>query len=79
MEKSESDFAQIGDLRVAKPLQAFIEDEALPGTGICAVTFWKGLAVLARDSGSTIGNCLRSVTRSKQASTLTTGAIRAGR
>ncbi len=49
MEKSQSDFAQIGDLSVAKSLQAFIEDEALSGTGISAATFWNGLAVLARD------------------------------
>src|SRR5690349_19198798 len=34
MEKPQSDFAKIGDLRVAKSLQAFIEDEALSGTGM---------------------------------------------
>src|SRR6266567_5869985 len=51
MEKSQTNFAQIGGLSVAKSLQAFIEDEALPGTGISGATFWNGLAVLARDFG----------------------------
>jgi len=30
---------------------AFIEDEALPGTGISSATFWSGLAALVRDFG----------------------------
>jgi malate synthase len=51
MEASQRDFAQIGGLSVAKSLQAFIEDEALPRTGISGATFWNGLAVLARDFG----------------------------
>ncbi len=77
MEKYQRDFAQIGDLKVAKSLQAFIEDEALSGADISAATFWNGLAALARDFGEQIGNCLRSVMRSKQALMLTTGANRA--
>src|SRR5438874_3619860 len=51
MGKPQRDFAQIGDLRVAKSLQAFIEEEALSGTGISAATFWNGLAILAREFG----------------------------
>ncbi len=51
MEKQQGDFAKIGDLRVATSLQAFIQDEALSGTGISAATFWNGLAVLVREFG----------------------------
>ena len=51
MEKPQTDFAQIAGLSVATSLQAFIEDEALPTTGISVATFWNGLAVLARDFG----------------------------
>ncbi|TCO74050.1 malate synthase G [Rhodovulum euryhalinum] len=36
-------------LKVADVLAAFIEDRALPGTGIDARTFWDGLAGLVRD------------------------------
>ena len=31
-------------LQVAKELHAFIQEEALPGTGVAAETFWKGLS-----------------------------------
>jgi malate synthase len=51
MKKFQTNLAQIGGLRVAHLLQAFIEDEALPGTGISGATFWNGLAYLARDFG----------------------------
>ena len=36
-------------LQVARPLFSFINDEALPGTGVIAETFWQGLAHLVRD------------------------------
>ena len=42
---------QTGKLSVAESLHAFIEDEALPGTGISSATFWSGLAALVRDFG----------------------------
>jgi malate synthase len=42
---------QTGKLSVAQPLHAFIEDEALPGTGISSERFWNGLADLVRDFG----------------------------
>jgi malate synthase len=51
MIKSQKNLVQIGGLSVAQSLQAFIEDEALPGTSISGATFWNGLAVLARDFG----------------------------
>jgi malate synthase len=34
-------------LKIAQPLHAFITEEALPGTGVDATTFWQGLARLA--------------------------------
>jgi malate synthase len=42
-------FGQTGRLSVAQPLHAFVEREALPGTGISAATFWSGLADLIHD------------------------------
>ncbi|MGR3635060.1 MAG: malate synthase G [Shimia sp.] len=38
-------------LQVAAELVTFIEDRALPGTGVSADTFWSGLSVLAHDFG----------------------------
>ncbi|HMQ94090.1 MAG TPA: malate synthase G [Amaricoccus sp.] len=39
------------ELRVAPELAAFVENEALPGTGVDAAAFWNGLAALVRDFG----------------------------
>jgi len=36
-------------LQVAATLASFIEDEALPGTGIAPETFWQGFSALVRD------------------------------
>ncbi len=44
-------FVQTEGLGVARPLHAFIEQEALPGTGISAAAFWGGLADLLHDFG----------------------------
>ena len=44
-------FVQTGRLSVAQPLHAFVEREALPGTGISPATFWSGLADLVGDFG----------------------------
>jgi malate synthase len=49
--RSRMNFVQTGRLSVAQPLHAFIEREALPGTGISATAFWSGLADLVRDFG----------------------------
>ncbi len=38
-----SDYIRIGKLQVAPALQRFVEQEALPGTGIAAGKFWSGL------------------------------------
>ncbi len=38
-----TDRVQAGGLRVAKVLHDFIEDEALPGTGVAPERFWSGL------------------------------------
>ncbi|MFZ0235967.1 MAG: hypothetical protein WAL37_01130, partial [Xanthobacteraceae bacterium] len=44
-------FVQTGRLSVARPLHAFVEREALPGTGVSAAVFWSGLADLVHDFG----------------------------
>jgi malate synthase len=41
----------IHGLQVALPLYQFIEDEALPGTGLDSADFWKGFVALAREMG----------------------------
>jgi malate synthase len=51
MDRSRMKFAQTGRLSVAQPLHAFVEREALLGTGISATAFWSGLADLVRDFG----------------------------
>jgi len=38
-----------GDLKIAQPLYDFINQEALPGTGVPPETFWSGFDVLAHD------------------------------
>ncbi|TNF15799.1 MAG: malate synthase G [Rhodobacteraceae bacterium] len=38
-------------LKVAVELAAFIEDQALPGTGVAAETFWEGLSKLLHELG----------------------------
>ena len=42
---------QRGRLQVAAELAAFVEDQALPGTGVSADTFWTGLDALVHDFG----------------------------
>jgi malate synthase len=43
------DRVQTAGLEVAAPLHRFVEEEALPGTGIEPDLFWDGLAALIRD------------------------------
>jgi len=40
---------RIGGLSVAAPLHRFVEDEALPDSGIDPGTFWEGLESILRD------------------------------
>ncbi|MEL6886113.1 MAG: malate synthase G [Pseudomonadota bacterium] len=39
------------DLKVAEPLAQFIEDQALPGTGVATADFWAGFSALVHDLG----------------------------
>ncbi|UXU76543.1 MULTISPECIES: malate synthase G [unclassified Paracoccus (in: a-proteobacteria)] len=47
------------DMQVAAELAAFIETEALPGTGVAADTFWRGLSHLVHDYGQRNAALLR--------------------
>jgi len=40
---------QAGGLRIATPLYDFIDDEALPGTGVAAERFWSALGAIVRE------------------------------
>jgi malate synthase len=51
VDRSRINFVQTDRLSVAPPLHAFIEQAALPGTGISPAAFWSGLADLVRDFG----------------------------
>jgi malate synthase len=44
-----TDYAAHAGLEIAKSLYRFINDEALPGTGIAAEDFWSGFAALLHD------------------------------
>jgi malate synthase len=63
MDRSRVNFVQTDRLSVAQPLHAFIEQEALPGTGISAAAFWGGLADLVRD----LGECNRQLLEVRKA------------
>ncbi len=45
------EFEQRGGLSVATALVRFIEDEALPGTGVAPEAFWSGLDAIAHELG----------------------------
>ncbi|MGC2856072.1 malate synthase G [Novispirillum sp. DQ9] len=45
----DSGWIQVGGLRVAAALHAFIDTEALPGTGVEPARFWSGLDALLHD------------------------------
>ena len=46
-----TNFTERSGLKIAPELAGFIENEALPGTGIAAETFWDALSALAHDFG----------------------------
>ena len=50
-DQASAEAATRGDLRVAPELAAFVEDEALPGTGVEAEAFWSGLSALVHGFG----------------------------
>jgi malate synthase len=43
------DYLDAGGLRIARPLYRFINDEALPGTGVAGTQFWQGLGALVHE------------------------------
>jgi malate synthase len=45
------DRVEIGGLKVARALAAFVAEEAAPGTGIDSAAFWTGFAAILRDLG----------------------------
>jgi malate synthase len=49
--QARQDFVARGELRVAPELAAFLEDEALPGTGVAPDSFWRGFAELVHAFG----------------------------
>jgi malate synthase len=49
--QSSPDYVERGDLRVAPVLAAFLDEAALPGTGIEAGAFWAGLSELVHTLG----------------------------
>ena len=44
-----SERIRVGTLSVAEPLYRFVEDEALPGTGVDRKTFWAGAEAIFHD------------------------------
>ncbi|MEO9515276.1 MAG: malate synthase G [Paracoccaceae bacterium] len=44
-------YVERSDLNVAPELAAFIEDQALPGTGVASADFWAGFSALVHDLG----------------------------
>ena len=43
------DFVTAGGMQVARALYGFVNDEAIPGTGIAPGAFWQGFGALVRD------------------------------
>jgi malate synthase len=43
------DYVDAGGLRIARPLYDFVNDEAIPGTGVTPASFWRDLGTLIRD------------------------------
>ena len=44
-----TDRVSVGDIAVARSLYDFVNEEALPGTGVTAEAFWTGLDAIVRD------------------------------
>ncbi len=69
----------IEGLQVDGGLKAFVETEALPGTGISAERFWAGLAGLVADFAPENRGSSPSATTCRRRSTPGTASGRAGR
>ncbi|BBI71305.1 hypothetical protein HAALTHF_11910n [Vreelandella aquamarina] len=59
-------------LQVAADLDRFINEQALPGTGVDESAFWAGVDALFHDLTPKTANCLKSATRCKRSWTLGT-------
>lgn len=46
-----TEYVQVGDLQVARVLFDFVQNEATPGTGIDATSFWAGADQLIHEIG----------------------------
>src|ERR1700722_11475515 len=49
MEQSMTQMTKRSGLQVAANLDQFVDDEALPGTGVDSAAFWKGFDALVHD------------------------------
>jgi malate synthase len=65
---------EIAGLRVAGELFTFVADEALPGTGIGEIAFWKSFAAIVNDLAPRTAPCWPGVTNCRQGSTRGTSA-----
>ena len=70
-----TDRVGVGNLHVAKVLYDFINNEALPGTGLDADTFWAGADKVISDLAPKTRNCLPAATICRRRST---GGIASG-
>lgn len=52
-----SERIQIGNLQVAKILYDFINEQAIPGTGVDPTAFWSGVDTLVHDLAPKTAPC----------------------
>ena len=51
-------YVEVGDLQVDDVLFKFVVDEALPGSGVEAASFWRGLSEIVHELGPRHGELL---------------------
>ena len=44
-----TDYVLVSGIEIDQRLKAFVESEVLPGTGLDAAAFWRGVSALLRD------------------------------